>query len=224
MIKLAPFDLGGLLPSNTTTTGSASSSGTSTQQRTISQEGINKLIYDALSADSGTAALATGENLSGGYAASTKALLSQDFMVKLIGELANVTAPVTTTTEQQQQSSGSSKKKLTVICTELNRQGLLSDDLYDHPAALAHFNSLPVETIAGYRIWADKVVPLMQSSPALCRAILPIAVARYEMITTGKFSVLGWLTIVPAQAACYAIGKFLTAATVKEYGNGYISS
>jgi hypothetical protein len=54
----------GMLPTSQTTTGT--SSGTQTQQLDLSPEGYNKIVKDILSSDAGLAALATGENLSGG--------------------------------------------------------------------------------------------------------------------------------------------------------------
>ena len=181
-------------------------------QKQISQEGINKLIYDAMSADQGLASLATGENLSGGYGASTKALLAQDFMVKLIGELANVTAATIsdkTGSTNTQTNTAASKKSgglKTVICTELHRQGLLPSALYNHPAAQKHFNSIHPYTLAGYHLWAMRVVDLMKHSPLLCHLLLPIATARYKMITSGRTNLMGWLTIRVGHPVCFILG------------------
>lgn len=205
---------GDLLGSKTTTNSSASSVQKGTErtvtQKSLTQEGINKLIYDAMSGDAGVAALATGENLGGGYASSTKALLAQDFMVKLIGELANITAPTisdkTGTTETQQTSQQTSKKRLTVICTELNRQGYLSDYLYCDPKAVEHFEKLHTLTVSGYHLWALGVVKRMRNSPRLCKMLLPTARARYDMITTGRFNLLGATTIYIGQPICFVLG------------------
>lgn len=219
-----PWDIAGnILGSFGSSKGSTNSQTTaektSTSQKVLTQEGINKLIYDALSADQGLASLATGENLSGGYGASTKALLAQDFMVKLIGELANVTAP-TVTSEQgtsSQTAQTSSKKRPTVICTELYEQGKLSSELYNHPATFAHFDALPDDTIRGYHAWAIPFVSLMKKSPRLCATLLPIVRARYLMVTTGEFNLLGAATIYVGQPICNLIGKFVTGAN-----NGYL--
>lgn len=194
------------------TSGSSSQQGTQTKKKELTKEGIDKLIYDAMSGDAGVAALATGENLSGGYASSTKALLAQDFMVKLIGELANVTATEVFTTDQQSQSKESKKSGglgiKTVICTELNRQGYLSDYLYCDPKATEHFQKLHHLTVSGYHLWALGVVDRMKKSPRLCKLLLPTARARYEMITTGKFNLLGAATIYIGQPICFILGAF----------------
>lgn len=205
-------------------------SGNQTTQKVLSQDAVNKLIYDVLSSDQGLASLASGENLSGGFKSSSKSLLAQDLVTKIIGELANITAPTTTTNEEVKSTkegravdkigdygdkygidvkNGSPLTKNTVICTELNRQGLLEDSLYEHPAALAHFESLDPRVIRGYHSWGVGAAAHLASSPRLSRWIAPIARSRYQMITTGKFHFLGALTIYLAQPICFVIGSVL---------------
>lgn len=209
------FGLFGLDHSKTTGNESRTASQTTTTGKQLSQAAIDKLVYDVLSADTGLASLATGENLSGGYAASTKALLAQDFVTKLVGELANVTAPTVTKEEGSayKTSTARTTKKSgglkTVICTELHRQGLLLDELYNHPAAAAHFQSLHPNTIRGYHFWAIPVVERMKKSVSLSMALLPIAHGRYVQITTGHVTIGGTLTIYVGQPICFAIGTIL---------------
>lgn len=210
---------------------------TQTKQRTLSPEAMNQLIYQVLSSDQGLAALSQGENMSGGHSSSTKAQLAQDMATKLAGELAILTAPETTTSMDIKSTkegralsrfgdygdennvvnggSGADPGNLdgnteTVICTELNRQGLLPNELYRHPAAFVHFLSLDSRTVLGYHAWANGCVPIIARSPRLSRFILPIAMGRYEMITSGKFNLLGALTIYVAQPICFAIGSLIT--------------
>ena len=166
----------------------------------LSPEGFNQIVTDILKSDQGLAALATGENLSGGYGSSVKAQLAQDLVLNIAGEMAKLTAPTIETGKSSKKSAGAK----TVICTELERQGLLDTELYQ--AGHQHFLSLPEETVAGYRIWANKVVPLMQKYPSLARAIAPIAQARYEFIVLNKFSLIGAATVYIAQPVCYLIG------------------
>ena len=214
-MKLLGMDIGGSFSSESgKTSGSETqtASQTGTSQKVLSQDAINKLIYDVASADQGFASLATGENLAGGYAASTKALLAQDFMVKLVGELANVTAKTVTTesgtaSKQMQSSSKKSGGGLkTVICTELYRQGLLAPELYNHPRALKHFFALHPYTVAGYHLWGNVVADRMRTSGLLTHLMLPVAKARYDMVTTGKFNILGAATIYIGQPVCFVIG------------------
>ena len=137
-------------------------------------------------------------------------------MTKLIGELASVTAETVTTgdevktTKEGRALNSFADKTGTVICTELNRQGLLSDELYLHEKAQKHFTDMPKETVAGYQVWANKCVPVLAKSPRLSKAVLPIAKSRYEMITGQGFRFLGALTIYIGQPICYMIGSFIS--------------
>lgn len=179
-------------------------------QKVLSQAAIDKLVYDVLASDAGLANLATGENLSGSYGSSMKSQMAQDFAVKLIGELANVTAETVTKGAETGKSSSSKKSSgiKTVICTELRAQGLLSSDLYDHPKAREHFLALHPLTISGYHLWALPVVERMKASPRLSASLLPVAKARYEMVTAGRFNILGATTIYLGQPLCFILGFF----------------
>jgi len=171
----------------------------------LSPEGYNKIIQDILASDAGLAALATGENLSGGYGSSVKAQLGQDLVLNIAGEMAKLTAPTIEQGKSVKKKSGGGLK--TVICTELQRQGLLDTKLYE--AGHAHFLSLPVQTVAGYRVWANKVVPILQKYPAIARIIAPLVTSRYEYIVHNRFSVFGWLSVAIAQPICYVIGSIV---------------
>jgi hypothetical protein len=206
-----------LLPSSQTTT--ASASGTTTSKLDLSQAGYDKIIKDILSSDAGLASLATGENLSGGYGSSVKAQLAQDLVLNIAGEMSKLTAPTTQTT--QQQSNSKTKKKMSVICTELARQGKLPPALYS--LGHTHFLKLHPQTVAGYRVWADKVVPLMQKSKRLSNFLAPIAIARYRMVVLQEFSILGTATIYLGQPICFVIGGFLSKET-QENLNGDLST
>lgn len=203
----ANLDLGGLIP----TTSVQSQSGTKVSKRNLSQESIDQLIYQALAADQGLAQLLSSENLAGGRGSSSATLQAQDFMTKIISELATVTSELTETT---QSTAGAKKKMASVICTELARQGLLSKELYE--SGQAHFDQIPLETKLGYWSWATKVVPLMQKSPLLCKVLQPIVQSRYEMITGQGFRILGALTIYVGQPICWLIGAVISAG--EKYG------
>ena len=213
--------VGSLLPGTTTTTGTSSATGSSTTKQflDLSPEGYNKIIRDILASDAGLAALATGENLSGSYSSSVKAQLAQDLVLNIAGEMAKLVAPTIseTTQVQESQSQSKSKKKASVICTELVRQGLLDEKLYE--AGHAHFCTLSPKTIAGYRIWANRLVPLMQKSPGFSRLFAPMANARYQMIVNGKFSILGAITIYFGQPICYLIGAIILKIVGDKNGN-----
>ena len=201
------FGLDSLLPSSTSTSQTGNVSGTQKQQRVLSQEGTYKIIADVLGGDVGLSALAQGENVSGLSGTSIKTMLAQDLVAKLVGEIANITAPIITTTDQTTTTQAKSKKGLSVICTELREQGKLSEELYE--AGTAHFLRMSPSTVRGYRVWADKVVPLMKKSERLSNSLLPIAVARYEHITGRRKNLLGAATVYIGQPICWVIGQFV---------------
>lgn len=187
---------------------SASRDSTTTGKSTyldLSAEGYNKIIKDILSSDAGLASLATGENLSGGYGSSVKAQLAQDLVLNVAGEMAKLTAPTVEKGKSVSKKSSSGIK--TVICTELERQGLLDTELY--AAGHKHFLSLHPNTVAGYRVWANHVVPLMQRFPMLAKILAPVAQSRYEMIVHKRFGILGAITIYIGQPVCFVIGSLL---------------
>jgi len=221
--NFSPVDL---LPTSTSGSSSSNSTGKSktTQQRSISAEAMNKIMSGMLGSEQGLASLATGENVAGGYGSTTKTQLSQDFLVKVAGELALLTAATVTEqdTAQNQESKQQSKSKKTVICTELLEQGLFPAELYNHPVALEHFLNLDQATVEGYHAWAMKVVRWMKKSPLLCSIIRPVVLARYLQIIYGQHSILGSATIYLGQPICYLIGAFLRAFTKEpNHGNTY---
>lgn len=198
------FDLGTLVPSRSSS--SASQNQTQTRSLKIDQAGIDKLIYDVLSSDQGLAALSGGENIVGGSASSTKALLSQDLVTKLIGEIAKLTAEETVSTTSSQSSS--SKKKPSIICTKLYELGLLEKELY--LAAREDSAKVAPETYSGYISWAQYVVPRMTATNLLSKLLLPIVKSRYRLLAGySKFEPLGATTIYIGQPICFAIGAIL---------------
>lgn len=211
-MKLGPIDLSAGIGSQSGS-GTQTGSGTTTKKRVLSQEAQDKIIYDILSADRGLADILSGAGFvggAGGSTGSTQGLMAQDFISKAVGEIALLTAEEISTTEQESTSSQKSKSSSakTVICTELHRQGKLSNDLYN--AGTPHFQSLHPWTVRGYRSWADKVVPLMQKSERLSNFLAPIAISRYLM-TTGRlrFTLWGLATIYIGQPICFLIGAVL---------------
>lgn len=182
-------------------TGSSTTTKNDRQYLDLSPEGFQATIKDILASDAGLASLATGENLSGGYGSSVKAQLAQDLVLDIAGKMAQLTAPTIS------ESRSKTKKKLTVICTELERQGLLDTKLYE--AGHTHFLSLPAETVAGYRVWANKIVPVLRKYPKFAKAIAPLVTQRYEYIVHNRFSLFGWFSVVIAQPICFVIGSYV---------------
>lgn len=187
---------------SSSTTGSRS--GTSTQRKVLSKEAQDKLIYDVLASDQGLAALASGENASGGFGSSTKGLMAQDLTAKIIGELANITAETITTENSTSKESTKGGKVGTVICTELVHLGLMDRDLYN--AGTMHFLRLDSRVIIGYQAWAVPIARLIRKYPVLGKFFLPVANARYRYLVENKFSIIGWASVHVAQPICFMIG------------------
>ena len=177
------------------------------RKKNISQEGIDKLVYDVLAADQGLAQLVSMENLAGGRGSSTKTLMAQDFATKLIGELATITAEDTIKTDSVTRTAGaeSSAKGKSVICTELIRQGKLDKEL--HAATHDHWLKISPYTKRGYWLWAPRAVKLMQRSEALSSFLAPIATRRCQMIVEGRTNFSGLWTIYLGQPLCYLLGR-----------------
>lgn len=195
---------GDALGSLTNTRDLTNTVGVSTQstKKVLSPEAINKLIYDVMSSDQGLAALASGENLSGGFNSSSKTLLAQDLVTKLVGELAVVTAE--TVQKGESNTSTSKKKKMSVICTELHRQGYIADSLYE--AGQQHFQYFNPHLVAGYQLWAVAVARKMQTSPRLTSFFLPWVIAHYNQLTKGILSIRSITIRLIGYPICYILG------------------
>jgi hypothetical protein len=191
------------------------SSGTKKSKLNLDQAGFDKIVQDVLGSEQGLTALVQGQGTAGMYGSSTNTLLTQKFVTDIAGELAKLTAEQVVSEEQSSKSVAKKSSAKTVICTELERQGLLDTQLYE--AGHEHFLSLPAQTVRGYRVWANKVVPLMQKSPRLSRALAPVANCRYEHVTGKRKNLLGWATVHICQPICYLIGFFVPEGN--EYGH-----
>ena len=77
----------------------------------------------------------------------------------------------------------------TVICTELHRQGLISDDIYKADAAFG--KSLDDDTIRGYHLWGKPVARAMRKSPLLTWLIKPIVLS-WARAMAGRQNSLFW--------------------------------
>ena len=72
----------------------------------------------------------------------------------------------------------------TVICTELHRQGIMSDEMLDKDKAFG--KKQDIETIAGYHTWGIPLASLMRKSKLTTWIITPIAMAWAEDMAGGK--------------------------------------
>jgi len=197
--------------------------GTISKKKNISQEGIDKIIYDIMSSDKGLANLGALENSSGGYGATDKTLMAQDLMTKLAGEIAILTAEDVQTTDMSNKNSDPMNRFFgepqsmseTVICSELVRQGKFSQELKN--GGHSHFLKLHRFTVSGYHFWGKPVATWMRTSQLLTALMFPVVQSRYAQIVYGKRSFLGSATIYFGQPVCFVIGAVL-AGTAKLKG------
>lgn len=205
--------------------GTASQTGVKTSRKVLDQNAINQLIYSVLSSDQGLAGLATGENMSGGGRSSTKALMAQDLITKLVGELANVTAPTIDTMNQSEtqksqqtvtsntQQQASSKKKSSVICTELHRQGYLESEEYIQ--GQKQFYLVSPYIVSGYQWWALPIVERMKTNKDLCEKFLPWIKDYYAHVFSKKRTLRSCLILYVGKPLAYVVGLILAAKEVK---------
>lgn len=179
--------------------------GTNTQKKVLSQDAINKLIYDVLSSDQGLSALASGENISGGFNSSTKGLMAQDLVTKLVGELANVTAETVATNSSHQ--SETKKKGVSVICTELHAQGYFTDERYEEGQRVFQYTNKHV--MVGYQLLAAPIVSRMKVSPRVTRLFYPLARAHYAHHINAKRSFLSLGILALGYPLCFLVGTIL---------------
>lgn len=98
---------------------------------------------------------------------------------------------------------------ITVICTELHRQGLMDDETYhmDHLFGLYLRKHMP-EAMVGYTFLATPVVKLMKKSPLVTKFVAFFALP-WAKYMSGKESVLGSLIMHAGLPFCSLVGKLL---------------
>jgi len=97
----------------------------------------------------------------------------------------------------------------TVLCTELNRQGFLSDEILK--GDLEYAKTLPDEVRAGYRAWAEPLANKMKTSKLITHIVKPFVKAwaynmAYKMGRHDKPSNLGRIVEMVGVPICYIIG------------------
>lgn len=203
-----PWDA--IINNNNDTWQNLNQTGYSKSQKVLSQQGIDKIVYDIMSSDQGLGALSRGENLSGGFGSTTKTLLAQDLIAKIAGEIANVTAPTITESTKKEENQNTKRSaiggQLSVICTEFARTGELDWNTYK--AGDVYFRNLPYYTVVGYYAWATSQVSLIKKNSWYRAFMLRVVRSRYNMILNRKFGFLGAVTIYLGEPLCYLIGRY----------------
>lgn len=165
-------------------------------------------------------------NIRGGYAARGLAgsgiaqagennaigsLILQD-MQRQTGNLTNFIAAGS----GQQSNSSSGGGGITVICSEMHRQGWIDDETF---AADCKFGmTLPSDVYIGYMIWARHVAGWMAKSRVVTWMVVPLGLA-WTRHMTGRPSVVGWLLMKLGWPICRALGRRVT----NEYNIGAVS-
>ncbi|QSH39327.1 type II secretion system protein [Candidatus Kaiserbacteria bacterium] len=101
----------------------------------------------------------------------------------------------------------------TVICTELYRQGLLDDVIYEADAAFGA--TLSQTTLRGYHAWAVPVVTLMQKSEQVTRIVAVIAKPwtvemAHQMGVLDEGSIIGKAMMIVGVPVSWTIGAVVT--------------
>jgi hypothetical protein len=186
--------------------------GIQTTKKNISQEAVDKIMYDILSSTEGLSSLATGEAGSGGFNSSSRGLLTQDLSVKLAGEIANLTAETVTGTYQKTEVDNQTplaKGIGTIICTHMMNRGFLSRR--DWARGHAWNSKLSDKTLIGYQFWSEGIVAHMEKNPGglMERFWKPIVRGRYEMIVHKRFNLLGASTIYLMEPFSFFVGLMI---------------
>lgn len=100
-----------------------------------------------------------------------------------------------------------SKAVGTVICTELHRQGIMSDEVYKKDVAYGlKLKEVSPETFEGYQVWAKYVAKWMSKSKIITAIIKPFGMA-WANNMAGNKNLLGTLILKVGIPTCKIIGK-----------------
>ncbi len=107
--------------------------------------------------------------------------------------------------------------RATVICTELHRQGLMSDEIREADERFGRMiSATSPETMLGYHYWAIPIVNLMQKSRLFTKIVWTVARPwayhmAYEMGTLEKDNLLGKILMKVGAFISKIIGKSISA-------------
>jgi len=106
-----------------------------------------------------------------------------------------------------------------VLCTELHRQGLISDEILK--GDLIYARTVPIETKIGYWVWAKPLANKCKTSKLLAYLALPFVKAwatemSYKVGVSKRGSFLGKLMVKVFEPACNLLGKTLLKLNLVE--------
>lgn len=182
-----------------------------TETEEVSAEKAMALIQQMLGSTQGLAAIAQGEKSSGLYNSTVNQQLTNDLLARTAGEIAKLSSTKSTsqTGTIDESTTNTQKKKGAlewVICTELHKQGRLSDAHYK--AGWPVFSRTPVAVKRGYYLWAIPAVLHLRKHPQslVSRVLASVMTARAAQIA-GEKSVYGWLTLKGLYAICWTLSR-----------------
>jgi hypothetical protein len=98
----------------------------------------------------------------------------------------------------------------TVICTELHRQGLMSDEVYKVDSEYG--KSLDGDIIRGYQSFGIPIARAMAKSPILTAIVKPMAL-KWAYHMAGQHNIFGKIALTLGIPVCRWIGKALGSCT-----------
>jgi hypothetical protein len=94
-----------------------------------------------------------------------------------------------------------------VICTELNRQGILSDELYKIDSEFGEqLKTYAPNIVVGYHLWAKPLVKLMRKS-SIVTSILALPALQWARYIAGESNFIGFMLFQVGAPLCGLIGS-----------------
>jgi len=95
----------------------------------------------------------------------------------------------------------------TVICTELNRQGIMSDEIYESDKEYGRYLIRTRPAIyVGYNLWANPLVSLMRKSKLLTK-LISIPAMKWAHQMAGNKNIVGSIIKFVGEPICEVIGN-----------------
>lgn len=106
---------------------------------------------------------------------------------------------------------------MSVICTELHRQGYISDEVIRKDAMFGlNLYLYDPCVLLGYQVWANKVAKLMAKSKLLTKLLAPIGVAWAENIAGTRPNLTGKIILKVGIPLCRFIGSLVARKELKK--------
>lgn len=191
---------------------------TTKESEIVSPEKAMALMQQILGGTQGLAQVAQGEKGAGLYNSTVNQQLTNDLLARTVAQVASLsTTKVSENTGTIDENSVNTDKKRGalewVICTELHKQGRLSQEYYE--AGWPVFARTPARVKAGYYIWAVSAVLHLRAHPQsrYSRILASVMNARAAQIA-GHKSVYGYVALNGLYAICWTFSKTIARKPV----------